>query len=346
MSYNVAVAGYKGDATLRFNRRVAEQAARIPGVESVGFSSNLPLNLGGNSDDVYRVGTTDFRPANRVFTAESFSVSPGYFQTAGTTLLQGRDFTWADDTKAPPVAVVNERFAQRLFGKRSAVGEMYLDGKTPTRIVGVVEQGKYGTLNEAPAPAIFFPIAQGADMFTKLLLRVKPEALADQPRIASAAVALVHASDPSVPVSTAETWQQGLALILFPARAATLALSVLGGLALTLAITGIFGLASYTVARRMREFGIRVALGAARGAVLRAALGRVGRVVVVGSVAGLAAGLASTRLLAAIVYGARANDPWVLFCVAGTMACVGLAATAVPARRALGVEPAMLLREE
>ncbi len=347
VSYNLAISGYEGDRTFQFNRNLAEQAARIPGVASVAFSSNTPLNTGGNFEKVYRSATTDFRPGTALFSAESIAVSPSYFRTAGTALLTGRDFTWVDDANAPRVAVVNQRFAKLVYGDRPAVGETFSDGhKGLIHVIGVAEQGKYATLNEDPVPAYFTPMAQGADMYTKLLLRVQPAAIGDTPRITSAAAALVHAQDPGVPISGAGTWGSALAPALFPARAATVALGVMGGLALVLAISGIFGLASYTVAQRMRELGIRVALGAARGAVLRTALGRTARVVITGSIAGAIVGLASTRLLAAIVYGARASDPWVLLAVALTMVGVGCAATAAPAHRALNVEPVILLREQ
>ena len=347
VAYNLSIAGYKDEDTVRFSRKLAEDAAALPGVESAAFASNTPLNTGNDTDSIYRIGTTELRPSNRLFSSLDYDISPGYLRTAGTTLLEGRDFTWADDAKAPRVAVVNHRFAQMVFGERSALGESFVGpGKKPVRIVGIVEDGKYLSMNEAPTPAAFYPMAQGTGFFTRLLVRLQPGARDEGPRISNAVTALLHNQDPAVPVSFAGSWLGAMGPILFPARAATVALGVLGGLALVLALTGIFGLASYTVTRRMRELGIRVALGAARVQLLRTALGRVGRVVLLGSVAGLAAGLASTRLLAAIVYGARATDPWVLLSVAVTMACVGCVATAVPARRALRVEPVILLREE
>ena len=348
VSYNLDVAGYKRDAAFQFNRKLAEQAALVPGVQSVAFGDNTPLDIvGNNSNEVYRAEITDLRPANRSFWAQTFNISPNYLQTARIALREGRDFTWTDDAMAPRVAIMNEQFANSLFGHQFALGKAFKNGNGKlVRIVGLVEQGKYGSLNEDPVPVIFYPIAQGAGMLTKLLVRLSPAAVDDAPRVANALTALLHAQDPAVPISSVESWQAALSPVLFPARAATVALGVLGGLALVLAVTGIFGLASYTVARRMREFGIRVALGATRNAVLRAALGRVGRLVLAGSFLGLLAGLASTRLLAAIVYGARASDPWVLLSVAITMICVGCGATVVPARRALRVQPVILLREE
>ena len=348
VSYDLDTAGYKGDRALRFNQKLAEGAAGIPGVESTAFTSDTPLNtVGQNSWDIFRAGTTDFRPRNIVSEPSLYDVSAGYFHTAGTRLLAGRGFTNEDDTKTPLVAVVNEQFARVMFGNRAAVGRVFLGGnRQPLRVVGVVEDGKYESLNEAPEPTVFRPAAQWPPTFTQLLVRVKPEAMADQARIAAAVTAIVRKQDPSVPISDVATWQQALAPVLFPARAASVALGLLGGLALLLAVTGIFGLASYAVSKRMREFGIRVALGAARGDVVRAAVGRVAKITMAGSLAGIVLGLASSRVLAAVVYGASASDPVVLVAMALTMAAVGCAAAALPARRALAVDPAMLLREE
>jgi ABC-type antimicrobial peptide transport system permease subunit len=152
----------------------------------------------------------------------------------------------------------------------------------------------------------------------------------------------VQSIDPNLPISSIAPWQQIIAPALFPARAATIALGILGLLALTLAITGIFGLASYSVSRRMRDFGIRLALGAPRKSILNSALGRVTAIVLIGSCCGMLLGLASTRILAAIVYGASASDPLVVL----TMLATGVLSASLPARRALAIEPASLLREE
>jgi ABC-type antimicrobial peptide transport system permease subunit len=142
------------------------------------------------------------------------------------------------------------------------------------------------------------------------------------------------------------TWNRELGTALFAARAASLALGVLGFLGAMLAVTGIFGLGAYTVSRRLRELGIRIALGARKQQVLRAALGRVLRLLVVGSVAGVALGIAATRLLSFIVYQASPHDPLVLAGVVLTMLLLGLLAAWIPAMRALGADPVMLLREE
>ena len=157
---------------------------------------------------------------------------------------------------------------------------------------------------------------------------------------------VVNEFDPSIPVFGVRSWDEALAIALFPARAATVALGIFGILALMLAITGVFGLASYTVSKRLRELGIRVALGAHTQDVMRAALGRTVLLLIVGSAAGLLLGIAATHLLAMVVYRANALDPLVLLGVLATMTLVGIVSSSLPARRALTVNPSKLLREE
>ena len=156
----------------------------------------------------------------------------------------------------------------------------------------------------------------------------------------------IGAVDSGMPVFNVAAWQNALGIATFPARAATMALGVLGALAIMLAVTGIFGIANYTVSQSLREFGIRVALGAKSWDVLRAAVGGPMVLLGIGSVAGLLLGLAVSRLLASIVYQASASDPVVLLAVVGTMAMLGLLSSALPARKALRADPAVLLRDQ
>jgi ABC-type antimicrobial peptide transport system permease subunit len=207
--------------------------------------------------------------------------------------------------------------------------------------VGVVEDGKYETLTEDPTPAMFFPVLQNPEANTVLLVRSQlPPA-----EVAPALNRMLTGIDSSLPF-TLHTWPDALALVLFPARIATATLVVMGLLAAMLAITGVFGMATYTVSRRMRELGIRVALGAHRAQLMRSALGRPLLVLVSGSVAGLVLGVLASRLLAYLVYEATPRDPLVLLGALAAMTLIGLIATWIPARRALAVNPAQLLREE
>jgi ABC-type antimicrobial peptide transport system permease subunit len=270
-----------------------------------------------------------------------YAISPGYLQAAGTHLLAGRDFTWDDGPTSPKIAVVNETFARKLFGNSPAVGRHFLGGdKTLYHVVGVVEDGKYDSLTEEPTAAMFFPLTQENQAYTTLVIRSQlPPAQA-----VSALNRVLTGIDSSLPF-TLRPWPDALALVLFPARIATAALGVTGLLAAMLAITGVFGMATYSVSKRMRELGIRVALGAHRAQLMHSALGRPLLLLLSGSAAGLLLGVLASRLLAFLVYQATPRDPLVLLGAVIAMTLVGLVATWIPARRALAVNPAELLRE-
>ncbi len=339
------MAGYSDESAFPVQKRMIEEASQIPGVTAVGTIDEMPLSTGGSSTPVWREGTQDFRVSNSITTAHFFTISPGLLQAAGTRLVAGRDFTWHDDNTTSHVALVNETFARTVFGHvHAAVGRRFAEpGRTATiyEVVGVVEDGKYDSLTEDAQPAMFWPLAQNNENDTTLVVRSnRPPA-----EITAALQPMLEKLDPSLPI-TLQSWPDALALVLFPARVATVALGILGVLAGMLAATGIFGMASYAVARRLREMGIRVALGAQRMQVLRAALGRTVLLLGIGSVAGLALGALGTRVLASIVYQATVYDPVVLAGAIAAMVLIGTMAAAVPARRAVSVEPAILLRDE
>jgi len=340
---DLQLAGYTAEKATATQQRMLQAVRRIPGVESASLSNTTPLSSNESSTGIFPPGTTTFGVATVRFNARYYEVAPGYFHTAGTRLLAGRDFTDADNAKAPPVAIVNETFAKQLFGTADAVGRTFPTSKDKSiRVVGVVENGKYVTLTEDPTPAIFYPFAQDPDTATVLLVRSSRPYSEIIPAVRRAMAAV----DPAVPLLQLSSWQDALSFMMLPERAATIALGILGLFALLLAVTGIFGLASYTVSRRMREFGVRVALGARHWDVLRAALGRVCLLLIIGSAAGLALGLAGGRLIASFVSQASAFDPLALAGAVFTMAAIGLLSALLPARRALSAQPARLLREE
>ncbi|HTZ90505.1 MAG TPA: ABC transporter permease [Alloacidobacterium sp.] len=337
------LAGYSNADFAAVRERLLGAVKRIPGVTGAAYSSSTPLSLNQNGSSIYAPGTTDFGAANVAFNANSYEVSPDYFHVAGTRLLRGRAFTPHDDAHAPKVAIVNQTFARRLFGTEDVVGRHYPSGMgEQTEIVGVVEDGKYETLTEDAKPVVYWPMAQSTNSDLVLLVRAQ----GNSPEMVQAVRQAIAGVDPSLPLFSLGAWKDALGMITFPARAATMALGILGGLAMMLAVTGIFGMASYTVSKRMRELGIRVALGAQSRDVLRAALGRTVLLLGAGSVAGLVLGVAASRVLASIVYQASASDPVVIAAVVLTMALTGLASAAIPARRALSAEPAVLLRDE
>ena len=339
---DMQMAGYSDDSAFPLQRRMIGAALQIPGVKEAGTIDALPLSGGGSNWSVYREGTTDLRSSNSVMSPHSYRISPGILKAASTTLLAGRDFTWDDGPKTPRVAIVNEVFAHKMFGDESAIGRHFLGGdRTTYQIVGVVENGKYEMLTEDPAPAMFFPLDQDHEANTILIVRSgMPPA-----EIAPALNRMLTGIDASLPF-TLRTWPDRLSLVLFPARIATLALGAMGLLAAMLAVTGVFGMATYTVSKRMRELGIRVALGAHRGQLMRAALGRPLLVLLLGSAAGLLLGVLASRLLAELVYEATSRDPLVLIGAVASMVLIGLIAIWIPARRAMAINPAHLLRQE
>jgi predicted permease len=338
------MAGYDGDRIPAMQHRMLDAAAAVPGVQSAGLISNIPLGLGFSQTVVFKDGTTDFRDSNKAADPMQFSVSPGYFQSAGTTLIAGRDITWHDDSNTPRVAVVNRTFARKIFGsEEKAIGSHFLhdNGKERIQVVGVVEDGKYVTLTEEARPVFFQPLTQSPTSFTWMVARTGT----GSQNHAAALRAAIHSLDNNLLI-TLTTWNESLNSALFAARAAAVSLGVLGMLGSVLAITGIFGMASYSVSKRFKEMGIRIALGADRVQVLRAALAGAFRLLAIGSVAGLLLGMAATRVLAFIVYQATPLDPVVLCGTVLIMLLVGLVATWAPAQRALHIHPSRLLRED
>ena len=342
---NLAQGGYTGDGIPAIQKRMIHAVEAIAGVESVGLVNNYPplVYAAGSTVNVFKEETTDLRPANIAAMPYHYEVSPEYFHAAGTPLLAGRDFSWHDDQNAPAIAVVNREFAKEIFGSvnGSLGGYCKMQDGSRVQVVGVVEDGKYLSITEDQQPAIFLSFLRSPASQTYLVVRSSRD-----PQQLSAAVRKeVHALDGGLPVDT-DTWNAMLDTALFPARMATISLGVMGMMGAVLSITGIFGMATYSVSKRLRELGIRVALGAQRREVLQAALARPVKVLAFGSLAGLLMGVLASRVLAFVVYSATPRDPIVLGGAVLSMALLGLVATWIPARRALSVEPMILLREE
>jgi predicted permease len=340
---DLSTAGYRDDRVPAMQKRMIDAVETIPGVDSVGLADQVPLGDGAGDSNVFTDNTSDLRPSNAAADATMFKISPEYFHAAGTALLSGRAFTWHDDKNAPRVAVVNREFARKIFGSvTSAMGGYYkLPDGTRTQVVGIAEDGKYASLTEDPLPVMFLPILQSPSNSTWLLVRSNR----DPQQLGPAIRSTLRQLDAGLPVFI-QTRYQELDTILFGPRMATVSLGVLGVMGAMLSITGIFGMAAYSVSKRIRELGIRIALGAQRKEVLQAALGRAFNLLAFGSAAGLLLGLLGTKVLAFIVYQATPRDPLVLAGVVLVMSFLGLVAVWIPAQRALSVDPMMLLREE
>jgi predicted permease len=345
VSTNLAIAGYSAASVPVMQKRMIAAMETIPGVERVGLVNFYPpLVYGaGSKSNVFREETRDLRPANVAAKPYKYDVSPKYFDAAGTTLLAGRDFTWNDDQNAPAVAIVNREFAGKIFGSVvNAVGRHYrMQDGARVQVVGVVENGKYLSVTENQEPAMFLSSLQSPLSQSWLVVRSER----DPQQLVAAIRSQLSELDAGLPADI-DTWNNLLNVALFPSRVATVALGALGLMGAMLSITGIFGMAAYSVSRRLRELGIRMALGAQRKEVLRAALGRAFKLLALGSAAGLLLGILASRVLASIVYQATPRDPLVLGGVVLAMLLLGLLATWIPAQRALSIDPLVLLREE
>jgi len=339
------MAGYRGDAVPAMQKRMIDAMTAIPEVTAAALVSVPPLHPACcNDSNVFTDEATDLRPSNAAADAIMFSISPEYLRAAGTTLLAGRDFTWHDDKNAPRVAVINRELARRIFGSvTNAMGRYYKlpDGKR-IQVVGMVEDGKYSpNLTDPLPPAMFLPILQSPSTETYVVVRSS-----GNPQHLAAAIRTKLRDLDSGLSSFIQTWNQAMDGALFASRMAALLLGVLGVMGAMLSVTGIFGMAAYSVSKRLRELGIRMALGAQRREVLQAALGRAFKLLAYGSAAGLLLGILASRVLAFIVYQATPRDPLVLAGTVLAMSLLGLLATWIPAQRALSIDPMILLREE
>ena len=228
-----------------------------------------------------------------------------------------------------------------MWGETPAIGKRFILQNHLTEVVGVAEDGKYYQIMDSQQPAVFLPLLQtknGVAIFVVRSQRAPNE-------MAAALERTLTDLEPDARV-TVQSWPDAIADTFFPARAAAVVLGVMGLLAAMLAVTGIFGMAAYNVSRRMKELGIRVALGARTRHVIKAAVGRPIVLLGVGSVMGLLLGVFASRLLAQIVYQPNPRDPVVVLSAVLTMALLGIVASAIPALRALAVDPSKLLREE
>ncbi len=341
--FDLGRAGYAGDATDHFQRQLLERVSQIPGVEAAGYANTTPLSFEQSASAVFSQESVDFRPSKKAFNAYVYGVSPGYLTAAGTPLLAGRDVSFTDTAKTPAVAIVNQEFARRLFHAEHVVGRYYKNRNgVSIQIVGIMADGKHFTLSEDPEAAAFFPISQVGDTRTSLIVRTRR----DTADMVATIREVVGDLDRAVPIQESGPWNSQLALSLFPSQVATVALGVFGAFGLLLSIAGTFGLASYTVSKRLRELSIRVALGAQAKQILSAALGRMLILLGSGSVVGIVLGVAASRLLSAIVYQASVQDPFVLASVAFTMLLTGSLSVAGPVKRVLHLDPANLLREQ
>jgi putative ABC transport system permease protein len=329
-----------------FYRTVERRISSLPGVQAVGIvAAGLPLERGGNSSvKIVEAKQSDWLPC------KYREASPNYFRAMGITLLSGREILETDTESSNRVVVVSESFAKRYFAGRNSLGEHIYTGGVFREVIGVVADVR--SFLEKPAdPTAFIPAAQvsyeGSKVWEGWFPRNIVVRASGDPLVLSKAVRETVASiDPLVPTGAILTMDQMMSSSQALRRFMMLLLSIFGGLALVLATVGLYGVISFAVSQRTREIGVRVALGARPGDVLRMILTEGLKLVLVGAVLGLASALALTRVLQEMVYGVSTRDPLTFTLVSLLLAAVSLAACYIPARRALRVDPSVALRYE
>jgi predicted permease len=330
----------------RFFAQALDRIRVLPRVTSASAVHCPPL-VGTCWNSVYLVSDRPI-PLQAELPKSVFNVAtPTYFQTMQIPLLQGRQFAESDDAKAPPVIIINQTMADKWWPHQSPLGKRIKQGfpqdKTPYReIVGVVGDLKQNGPDARQLPEVFEPAAQGPSQAMTLVVRTGPGPLS----LAKAAENAIQSVDKDLPVSAIQPMTQYISESLARREFSTLLLGLFGALALVLAAVGVYGVMAYTVAQRTHEIGIRVALGAQRMHILRLILGRGGILALAGVGLGLASALGLTRLMASLLYGVRATDPFTFVGVALLLALVALAACYIPARRATHVVPMVALRHE
>jgi len=344
VSFDVGLQGYNEERGREFQHRLLDKVRSLPGIEAAGLIDGLPLTLNISNSPVLVEGKPEMRPADAPM-ANWYVITPGYLQAMQTKLISGRDLDARDKKDKPQVVLVNEAFARQILPGEDAVGKRFRQGSTKgpwIQIAGVVEDGKYRSLGETPSPTVFQDMEQSWRSNTTLIAR-SPLTEAETVRELRRAVAEL---DPTLTIYEAGSLTNELALALFPARLVAVVLASFGLLAIVLAATGVYGIMAYAVARRTREIGIRMALGAAPSQVLRVVLMRTAVLLALGTGLGLAMAFVGGQFFGQILYGISAHDPITYASAISLMALVAFVACWVPARRAIKVDPLTALRME
>ena len=343
LSVDPEAAQYKAPRIRQYYADAEARLTAVPGVKAAGYGRVIPVGFGGSRTTVT---VPNYQPApSEDMELNLNTVSPGYFEALGISIVAGRPLADGDIEGRPLVAVVNETMAKRFWPNMQAVGQVFHEGELtdpPIEIVGVARDVKYRTLREEARPSFYRPLGQrrAAGGVVHVRTAGDPKAMIDTLRKTLAAV------DPGVPIASALTLRQQVDLNVNDERVAMTIGLALAVAALILAAVGLYGSMSYTVGQRSREIGVRMALGAVPGDVRRLVLGQGLRLAVLGSIAGLAIGIGLGWLIEERLYGVSPIDAVSLIVSVAVLAAVALVASWVPARRASRVDPINVLRAE
>jgi len=341
MTFDLKRQGYDEGRIRQFKQQLLQRVRALPGIDAAGLTDFVPLSLDLNNEAIQIEGQPEAQGAEAPI-AMTGSASPGTLAALGTRLVQGREFTEQDGENQQRVALVNETFARRFWPEQSALGKRFsLDGTRGPwiEVVGIIQDGKYFSLSEETKPFAYFNM-RPRDGYATLVARTN----SDPAATIAALRREFQQLDATLPIYSAKTLTEHMAVPLFPARVAATLLGSFGLLALLLAAIGIFGVMSYAVTQRTRELGIRIALGANTSNILRLVLGQGIVLTALGLALGLAAALIGTRWLGGLLFGLNALDLTTFTGVALLLAAVAVLACWIPARRATKVDPMVALR--
>ncbi|HYV18801.1 MAG TPA: ABC transporter permease [Verrucomicrobiae bacterium] len=338
---------YDAEKGAAFFRTLAANLESLPGIEAAGMVNVLPLS-GSNVSSNYSVEGEPVHSREDSPNANRRAVAGRYFSALGLHLLQGRLFDQRDTASSPPVVIVNETFARSHWPGRSAVGRRMRFGSGPSNtapwkeIVGVVADLRHKALDAPPRAEAYIPLEQmpASGMTVIVAAPGEPAGLVEAIR------GTVRALDPDLPIANVRSIEEVIAGALVPQRLAAILVGLFAALAVLLAALGLYGVVAFSVARRTREIGVRMALGATRHGVLALVVRQGMRLAVAGVAIGLTAGWGMTRLLRSLLFGVSATDPAAFTGAALVLALVALVASFIPARRATRVEPVVALRSE
>jgi predicted permease len=345
-THNIAVAhldpgslGYTEAQDRQFYQQLLERVRALPGVKSASLSDYLPL---GTSRSVHGVQIDGANPApgQKDIPIQEASVAPDFFNTMGIPVLNGREFSIQDVQPNSGKVIINQAMATHYWPGRNPIGQHFKDGKQTVEIVGLVKTGKYRSLSEDPIDFMYLPLGPQSQEFLVVRTGTGEEATLGEIR------RVIQGLDPNVVPIEMESISQYMTLPLFAAHTTGVLLALFGLVALLLATIGLSGVVSYSVSQRTNEIGVRMALGADRLDVVRLILKQGMRLTGVGILIGLVLSFATTRVLAGLLYGIKADDPLTFASVALFLGAVAFISCYVPARRAASLDPMKSLRAE
>jgi predicted permease len=343
VSADLALARYDEARAEQYWRRALERVSSLPGVEAAALAARLPFSINFNVEQFHVPGHRS--PNDLGFSLQNTRVSADYFKTIGVPILQGRGFNESDTANSPKVIVINETMAKRFWNDRSPLGErVHLrapDGPA-FEIIGIAADHRIRTVGEPPEPYVHFAASQQMNEYQVLLARTGSDAR----RLVEDIRRELTSLEPNVPILDSQTMEAQVAATLLPVRVGLWVVSAVGIVALLLAAVGLYGVIAYSVSRRTREIGIRMALGARPGAVLSLVMRQGLTVAAVGVVLGGLLAVVATRALAGMLYGVSLADPIAWLTAVAALLGAATLANLLPARRAARVDPSVALRSE